>query len=126
MIRPHRKARLAFLFLLNAALAVVSVWFLARYAAKAVPWLLSLPAVDGTVLALAAWPAALALGLAALGSYAAWGTARAWRGESSRHTRLAQAIGAGYAGCVVVGVAVVFIVACVAGVIVAAGALSSL
>jgi len=70
VIGPDRKARLAFLFLLDAALVVASVWFLARYGAELVPWLRSLPVMDATVLALAASPVVLALGTAALGAYA--------------------------------------------------------
>ena len=128
MIGPDRKARLAFLFLLDAALVVASGWFLARYGAELVPWLRSLPVMDATVLALAASPVVLALGTAALGAYAAWGIVRAWRGEVSRHTRLAEAIGLGYAGCAVVCTALIcsvaFAVACAAGVIAVASTLS--
>jgi hypothetical protein len=100
-----------------------SVWFLARYVAALGPWLRELPTLDATTLALAGLPAALALGTATLGAYAAWGTARAWRGDESIHTRLATAIGVGFGGFVIIGVALAFVVACMAGVIVAVNAL---
>ncbi len=123
--QPPRKDRLAFLFLLDGALMAGSVWFLARYVAQVVPWLRSLPAIDGTILVLAAWPVALALSTVALGAYAAWGTGRAWRGEVSVHTRLAMAIGLAFGGFVVAGVALAIVVAGVAGVIVVIATLSS-
>jgi len=123
---PRRRARLAFLLLLDGALVAGSAWFLVRYVAALGAWLRSLPALDATILALAGLPPALALGAAALGAYAAWGAVRAWRGDVSIHTRLATVIGLGFGGFVVVSVALAFVVACVAGVAVIAGTLSSL
>jgi hypothetical protein len=117
---PRRRARLAFLLLLDGAMVAGSAWFLVRYVSELGAWLRTLPALDTTTLMLVGVPATLALGTAALGAYAAWGITRAWRGDASVHTRLATAISVGFGGFVIMGVVLAFVVACVAGVIVTA------
>lgn len=124
MIHPRRRARLAFLLLLDGALVAGSAWFLARYAAALGEYIRSLPGLTGEVLAWIGLPPALALSTATLGAYAAWGTARAWRGDVSVHTRLATVIGVGFGGFVILGVALAFVIACVAGAIVVVDVLS--